>query len=72
MLHVCLSRGSCGRAAGVIHTHTAGHGLKKWWGRYNFYRGSDSLPPYQHHKIERSPVCGRSGKDSVVGSDPRH
>ena len=46
-----------------MDSHTTGPGFKTRWVRYTFYRASDWLPPYHHHKFERSLVCveGREG-----------
>ena len=55
--HILFYRSSCGRVDSVIYSHTRGPGFKTWWVQYTFYQASDWLPPYQHHKVEHSPVC---------------
>ena len=45
------------QAGWVMYAHPTGPGFKAWRVWYIFYRASDWLPPYQHHKVERSLVC---------------
>ena len=57
-----IPKSSCEWADRVMDSHTTGLRFKTRWVRYTFYRASNWLPPYQYHKVERSLVCGRSGK----------
>ena len=40
-----------------MDSHTTGPGFKTRWVWYTFYQASDWLPPYQHHRVDRSLMC---------------
>ena len=53
-----------------MDSHTTGPAFKTRWLRYTFYRASDWLPPWQHHRVERSMVCvegrGRISRSGLI------
>ena len=50
-------RSSCRWAGSIMDSHHTGTRFRTRWIWYTFYRASEWLPPYQHHKVVQSLVC---------------